>query len=221
MELAFGGARLLADCSGALYWPAERTLIVSDLHLEKASFYASRGVMLPPYDTAATLAELAKVIDYYRPARVIALGDNFHDREGRARLTEESRTKIFALQQGREWIWITGNHDPETIANIGGDFAETFEKSSLTFRHLPGTTELEVIGHFHPVARVSVRGRTLRRRCFASSERRLVLPAFGSLTGGFNIRDLSFASLMGGDFFAHMLGGERLFSFAAAHCLPD
>ncbi|HRF08170.1 MAG TPA: ligase-associated DNA damage response endonuclease PdeM [Xanthobacteraceae bacterium] len=221
MELAFGGARLLADCSGALYWPAERTLIVSDLHLEKASFYASRGVMLPPYDTAATLAELAKVIDYYRPARVIALGDNFHDRDGGARLSGESRTKIFALQQGREWIWITGNHDPETIENIGGDFAETFEKSSLTFRHLPGTTELEVIGHFHPVARVSVRGRTLRRRCFASSERRLVLPAFGSFTGGFNIRDLSFASLMGGDFFAHMLGGERLFSFAAAHCLPD
>ncbi len=221
MELAFGGARFLADCSGALYWPGERTLIVADLHLEKASFFASRGVMLPPYDTAVTLDELARVVAFYQPRRVIALGDNFHDRDGGSRLTQERRDALFALQRGREWIWITGNHDPELIDGIGGSFAETLTESGLTFRHLPGDDACEVIGHFHPVARVSVRGRTLRRRCFASSEQRLVLPAFGSLTGGFNIRELSFARLMGGDFFAHMLGSERLFSFAASHCLPD
>lgn len=127
---------------------------------------------------------------------------------------------LFSLQRGREWIWITGNHDPETIENVGGEFAEVFKKLDVIFRHLPGDGDVEVIGHFHPVARVSCAG----GRCAGAASpipSAAVLPAFGSLTGGFNIRELSFASLMGGDFFAHMLGSERLFSFAAAHCLPD
>lgn len=221
MELALGGERLIADCSGALYWPAERSLVVADLHFEKASFFASRGIMLPPYDTAATLAALAQVLDVYRPARVIALGDSFHDSAGGARLSRENREFLFSLQQRREWIWITGNHDPDFIDEIGGSFSDSFARRSLHFRHQPADGSFEIVGHFHPVARISVRGRTVRRRCFASSAQRLVLPAFGSLTGGFNIRDLAFTSLMGGDFFAHMLGAERLHSFAAAHCLPD
>jgi DNA ligase-associated metallophosphoesterase len=221
MELAFGGQRLVADCSGGLYWPVERTLIVSDLHFEKASFFASRGVMLPPYDTAATLDALARVIAVYEPARVIALGDSFHDSAGGARLSSVNRSALLALQEGREWIWITGNHDPDTIEEIGGTFADAFARGSLVFRHQPEAGDFEVVGHFHPVARVSVRGRTLRRRCFAVSEQRLVLPAFGSLTGGFNIRDISFTSIMGGEFFAHMLGSEQVFSFSATHCLPD
>jgi len=221
MELALGGERFLADCSGALYWPAERTLIVADLHFEKASFFASRGVMLPPYDTAATLAALSQVIGIYQPARVIALGDSFHDSAGGARLSPDNREFLFSLRTGREWIWITGNHDPEFIDEIGGNFIESFEKAALSFRHQPGESAFEVVGHYHPVARISVRGRTMRRRCFANSQRRLVMPAFGSLTGGFNIRDISFANLMGGDFLAHMLGSEQLFSFAASYCLPD
>jgi uncharacterized protein len=221
MELAFGGELFVADCSGALFWPAERTLIVSDLHFEKASYFASRGQMLPPYDTAATLEALAKVLETYNPSRVIALGDSFHDSAGGARLSKENRAFLQRLQHDREWIWIAGNHDPAEIEEIGGRFAENYSVRALMFRHQPADGVFEVVGHFHPVARVSVRGRTLRRRCFASSARRLVLPAFGSLTGGFNIRDVSFASIMGGDFFAHMLGSEQIFSFAAGHCLPD
>jgi DNA ligase-associated metallophosphoesterase len=221
MELAFGGERFLVDCTGALYWPAERTLIVSDLHFEKASFFASRGVMLPPYDTTATLEALLRVITAYDPARVVALGDSFHDSAGGARLSPENRAALFSLQRGREWIWIAGNHDPDFIEEIGGIFSEAFQRGDLVLRHQPGHASFEIVGHFHPVARVSVRGQTVRRRCFATSERRLVLPAFGSLTGGFNIRDTSFAELMGGEFFAHMLGREQIFSFPAANCLPD
>lgn len=221
MELAFGGERFLADCSGALYWPAERTLIVADLHLEKASFFAARGVMLPPYDTAATLGALSQVIEVYRPARVIALGDSFHDSGGGARLSPESRAVLFSLQRSRDWVWICGNHDPDAIEEIGGHFSDVLQGGNLAFQHQPGSGAFEIVGHFHPVARIHVRGRTVRRRCFAASERRLVLPAFGSLTGGFNIRDTLFATIMGGEFFAHMLGSEQVFSFAAAHCLPD
>lgn len=221
MELAFGGELLVADCTGALYWPAEHTLVVSDLHFEKASFFASRGLMLPPYDTAATLDALSHVLAIYAPAQVIALGDSFHDSAAGARLSPENRCRLRALQENREWIWITGNHDPDCIEDIGGDFLTSFTERELTFRHEPGKDSIEVVGHFHPVARVSVRGRTMRRRCFANSSRRLVLPAFGALTGGFNIRDIAFTEVLGGDFFAHMLGAEQVFSFAAANCLPD
>lgn len=177
--------------------------------------------MLPPYDTGATLAALARVISEYDPARVIALGDSFHDSSGAARLAPDNRAALLSFQKGREWVWITGNHDPEQLDEIGGIFAESFSRSDLMFRHQPAHGEYEIVGHFHPVARVSVRGRVVRRRCFAASARRLVLPAFGSLTGGFNIRNSVFVEIMGGEFFAHMLGSEQVFSFSAANCLPD
>lgn len=221
MELAFGGETFIADCSGALYWPSQRTLIVSDLHFEKASFFASRGVMLPPYDTAATLKILSHVVATYEPVRVIALGDSFHDAKGSARLEPGNRSFLHALQHDREWIWIAGNHDPDFIEDVGGFFAESHSINGLVFRHQPADGVFEVAGHFHPVARVSVRGRTLRRRCFVSSARKLVLPAFGSLTGGFNVRNPSFTAVLEGDFLAHLIGNEKIFSFAASFCLPD
>jgi DNA ligase-associated metallophosphoesterase len=220
-ELSLGGAALAADPSGALYWPAERTLIVADLHLEKGSYFASRGQMLPPYDSTATLNALGSAIAYYEPARVIALGDSFHDQLGAERLSQDSRNAISVMQQERDWIWISGNHDPGRIDGIGGEFAESLALGPLTFRHHPGTQANEVVGHFHPMARVSVRGRSMRRRCFAGSNSRLVMPAFGAFTGGFNIRNDVFREFFGTDFLAHLLGSERLYSFAAADCLAD
>jgi len=177
--------------------------------------------MLPPYDTVATLNALSQVLAIYQPARVIGLGDSFHDSGGAARLSSESRTALFSLQRGRDWVWIYGNHDPSRMEDIGGRFSEVMQHGNLSFQHQPGSGAFEIVGHFHPVARVYVRGQRVRRRCFAASERRIVLPAFGSLTGGFNIRNTSFLDIMGGEFFAHMLGSEQVFSFAAAHCLPD
>lgn len=177
--------------------------------------------MLPPYDTAATLAALREVLGQYQPRRVIALGDSFHDRDGGARLTSDNRVALHEMQRGRAWSWICGNHDPERIDDVGGEFAESLSIGPLMFRHKPADAQNEIVGHFHPIARISVRGRTVRRRCFVSSDHRLILPAFGSLTGGFNIRDLTFAKLVGAHFMAHMLGTDRLYSFAAAHCLPD
>lgn len=221
MELALGGAALAADPSGALYWAAERTLVVADLHLEKGSYFASRGQMLPPYDSIATLNALRIVIEYYAPLRVIALGDSFHDQRGAERLAQGSRDALSTMQQGRDWVWISGNHDPERIDGIGGTCADEMQLGPLTFRHQPEGEDFEIVGHYHPVAKVSVRGRSLRRRCFAGSDTRLVMPAFGAFTGGFNIRNDVFSDILGADFLAHLLGTERLYSFAAAHCLAD
>jgi hypothetical protein len=196
-------------------------LVVSDLHLEKGSSFAARGVLLPPYDSAATLAGLARLIAHYAPRCVVALGDSFHDGGGPARLAPEDRATLRALQRGRDWIWITGNHDPEPADGIGGAFHATLGVGALTFRHLPTGTAGDVCGHLHPVARIAHRGRAVSRRCFAADTTRLVMPAFGAFTGGLNVRDAVFADLFGTlSFTAHMLGENRLYAFAAKRCLP-
>ena len=220
--VAVAGIALVADPDGALYWPEHGLLAVADLHLEKGSSFAARGQLLPPYDTAATLARFARLITHYAPRAVVALGDSFHDGGGPARLSMEDRDNLLALQRGRDWIWITGNHDPDPAANIGGAFHATVTLGVLTFRHRPTGVAGEVAGHLHPVARVSQRGRAVSRRCFAADATRLVMPAFGAFTGGLNIRDAAFADLFGTlKFTAHMLGEGRLYSFAAKRCLPD
>jgi uncharacterized protein len=218
------GVAFVGDPAGALYWPEAALLAVADLHLEKGSSYAARGVLLPPYDTAATLAQLARLIARYAPRLVVALGDSFHDPEGPARIAESDRATLRTLQRGRDWIWIAGNHDPDLPAGIGGSFAETLALDPITFRHEPQTRacEGEIAGHLHPVARVAQRGRTTSRRCFAADGRRLVMPAFGAYTGGLNVRDRAFADVFGTlSFTAHMLGEARLYAIAAARCLAD
>ncbi len=223
-RIALAGVHLLADCAGALYWPDEGLLIVSDLHLEKGSSFARRGVLLPPYDTAATLARLAQLIARYRPRRVVALGDSFHDGGGPARLSPPDRAALAALQRGRDWIWIAGNHDPDPAEGIGGCFATTLSIGALTLRHEPSrdAPDGEIAGHLHPVARIAQRGRAVGRRCFASDGKRLVMPAFGAYAGGLNVRDRAFAAVFGAlAFTAHMLGERRLYAIAAGRCLSD
>ena len=222
--LAVAGVPLVADCAGALFWPEESLLVVADLHFEKGSAFARRGVLLPPYDTPATINRLAVLIERYAPRLVIALGDSFHDGGGPDRMADINRASLKALQRGRDWIWITGNHDPEPAENIGGRFAQVLAIGPLTFRHEPSAQPCdgEIAGHLHPLARVARRGRAVSRRCFASDGRRLVMPAFGAYAGGLNVRDRAIVSLFGPlSFTAHMLGERRIYAFAAAKCLSD
>ena len=218
------GVALHADCAGALYWADESLLVVADLHLEKGSSFARRGMLLPPYDTTETLARLARLIAHYAPRRVIALGDNFHDGGGPARLSVADRTSLLALQRGRDWVWIAGNHDPDPADGVGGTFAATLSVGGLTFRHEPSrdTPAGEIAGHLHPMARIVQRGRAVSRRCFAVDGKRMVMPAFGAYTGGLNVRDRAFFAVFGTRaFMAHMLGDRRLYAFAASRCLSD
>jgi uncharacterized protein len=222
--IILAGVSLVADPAGALYWPDEKLLTVADLHLEKGSSFAARGILLPPYDTAATMSRLARLIERYAPALVIALGDSFHDRGGPARMDDISRVALKTLQRGRDWLWIAGNHDPAPAENIGGRFADVLGLGALTFRHEPSaaTVEGEIAGHLHPLARVARRGRAVSRRCFASDGRRLVMPAFGAYAGGLNVRDRAIVSLFEAlSFTAHMLGERRLYAVPAARCLSD
>lgn len=222
-EVTVGGATFAADPAGALYWPGERLLIVADLHLEKGSSFARYGSLLPPYDTAATLARLASLIGQYAPRAVVSLGDSFHDGDGPGRLLDHDLITLRNLQRGREWLWLAGNHDSDPVSGIGGAFMQALSVGNVVFRHRPQTDTriAEIAGHLHPVARVNGRGGTVRRRCFASDGARMVMPAFGAYAGGLNIRDRAFAAVFDtAGFTAHLLGKDRLYAIDARRCLP-
>ena len=216
-EIAICASLVTAHSSGALYWPAEDVLLVADLHFEKGSSFAARGVMLPPYDTKATLERLAAVLDRYDPRTVICLGDSFHDRDAASRMSDHDLETLHILQEGREWIWLTGNHDPEISQRLGGERFAELKVSGLTLRHEPrsGPVTHEIAGHLHPAAFVSLHGHTFRRPCFVSNGTRLVMPAFGAFTGGLNVLDDAFAPLFGNNGMqVWLLGQEGVYPVA-------
>ncbi len=208
------GVVMEAFPEGALWWADTRMLIVADLHLEKGSSFARRGQLIPPYDTHETLTNLARLIARLQPQLVLALGDSFHDDEAASRLTVSHRVMLKGLQIGREWIWLSGNHDPSRPYDVGGEAMDQFAVGKLTFRHEPaaGHTHGEVAGHLHPSARVYGRGKSVRRRCFAGDGYRLILPAFGAYTGGLDVLDRAFEGLFAADSFrAFMLGDDQVY----------
>jgi len=217
--VSIAGVSLLADFSGALFWEEQRLLVVSDLHLEKGSSFAARGVLLPPYDTVATLSRLAAAIARHDPRMVIALGDSFHDRDAHRRLSRTDRGALAALQTRRDWIWISGNHDPALPSDLGGVVASEVAIGQIVFRHEPTGACGEIAGHLHPKARVPTRGRTVERRCFACDGERAVMPAFGAYAGGLSIRDAAFAKIFPSRrFTAHVLGDNRVHTITASRC---
>lgn len=216
-EIEIAGVHAVCDPLGSLFLSGSRTLVVSDLHLEKGAAFARRGMMLPPYDTALTLRLLETVIDRYRPIRVISLGDSFHDRHGAASLPSQSDDQLRTLISGREWFWIAGNHDPDQPADLDGHSVQELQFDGLRFRHEPSGNDEEaqgeIAGHLHPAARVVRRNKGVRRPCFATDGKRLVLPSFGVMTGGMNLRHPAFEGLFDRrKLMAHLLGRERIYS---------
>lgn len=212
--VAIGGDEFICDLAGCLFWPSANCLIVSDLHLEKGSSFARRGQLLPPYDTRATLVALASRIALWDPALVISLGDSFHDRNGASRLDPADRDLLDQMMSGRDWIWLTGNHDPDRPKGLPGDWACELAIGGVSLRHEPvlGSATREIAGHLHPQARIVRRGRAVRRRCFASDGKRLIMPAFGAYTGGLNICSQAFAGLFcQSDLCAHVIGRSNIY----------
>ncbi len=213
-EMVVAGHRAVCDPSGALYLESDRILVVSDLHFEKGSSFARRGMLLPPYDTATTLDALAKVIARYNPACVISLGDSFHDGDAAARLPAIYAAELAALMAGREWIWITGNHDPDHPADLPGETFTELALGKLVFRHEPSKSPCsgEIAGHLHPAAKVVRRGQAVQRRCFVSDQSRMIMPAFGAYTGGLNILGRAFHGIFDAHAItAYMLGHARVY----------
>jgi DNA ligase-associated metallophosphoesterase len=208
------GESVLLDACGAAFSPAYSTLMFADLHLEKGSSYARGRQFLPPYDSADTLQRMARAIARHRPARVIALGDSFHDRDAADRLGAQARALLQSLGCAARFTWIAGNHDPHPPAWLGGEIAHSLRLGGLALRHEPLAAPQagEVAGHLHPCASVAKWGRSVRRRCFVSDGLRLILPSFGAYTGGLDVGDAAFAALFAGPFHAYMLGQGRVYA---------
>lgn len=207
---------------GALYAPSQRTLIVADLHFEKGSSFARRGVFLPPYDTRTTLKRLLALCRRFDPTVIVSLGDAFHDRGAEARIGREDAALLDSLIAGAKWVWILGNHDPEPPRRFAGDTLIERRLGALTLRHEPtaGPAPGEIAGHLHPCARIRTQSLTQRRRCFASDGARLVMPAFGAYAGGLNVLDEAFAPIFG-DPVAWALGERGVYPIDRSRLAPD
>ena len=196
VPFSFAGEEMALAAGHALYWPRESALLVADLHLEKASFFARHGQMLPPYDSRETLGRLADAVRRTGARRVFCLGDNFHDAEGAERLEPQALGMLEALTRSLDWVWVSGNHDLGRVP--GGTALDELEVAGLVLRHeaLAGELRPELSGHFHPRLKVTARGRRLVRPCAVVSERKLILPAFGALTGGMDAADPAIIAAM-------------------------
>jgi DNA ligase-associated metallophosphoesterase len=218
VRFSFSGHELMALAQGALFWPARRALLVADLHLEKASWFAAGGQMLPPYDSIATLADLSAIAAATAAAEIWCLGDSFHDRHGCDRLPAEARALLTALTGSTRWTWITGNHDPGFADPCGGAMLDEAEVDGLILRHEadPAETRPELSGHFHPKLRINHRGRQVSRRCFVATATKLILPAFGSLTGGLDAHHPEIVRAVGAGAQALVPVQDRLLRFPIA-----
>ncbi len=224
LKLTVNGQPCVLRCSGALWLPTHKTLIASDLHLEKGSAFAARGQMLPPYDSPATLARLEAEVEALDPRTVVLLGDSFHDSKAVSRMDGAQLTRLETLAAGRDWIWLEGNHDLDALAGelanpfkrLPGRVVETLALGGLFLIHEPQAepTPGEVAGHLHPAARVAAYGRGVRRPCFVTDGRRLILPAFGAFTGGLDVRDPAIAGLFPVPPLTALLGRDKVHAVA-------
>lgn len=198
LPFSFCGAELHALPSGALHWPTECTLVVSDLHLGKAERTARRGgPILPPYEVVETLDRLLEDIAFTAPRTVICLGDSFDDLTAARATKSVVSERLAPVLAGRRWVWIEGNHDPGPVELTGEHLGE-LSLGPLTFRHIAQPTERgEVSGHYHPKTRLPLKGRTITRRCFLVDDTRLILPAYGTYTGGLFCHEAPLSMLVG------------------------
>jgi len=218
VPFSFAGETFFASPEGALHWPAQSALLVADLHLEKASWFARLGQFLPPYDSVATLAALTDLVQATGVTRLYCLGDSFHDRFGCDRLPDQARTLLTAMTDRLDWTWIVGNHDPGFADHCGGTIEDEVELGGLILRHeaVPGEPRPEISGHFHPKLRLHLKGRQVSRRCFVKSAIKIIMPAFGSLTGGLDAHHPEIMKSVGGEAAALVPVSNRLLRFPLA-----
>ena len=218
VPFSFAGETFAATPSGALYWRAQDALLVADLHLEKASWFARLGQFLPPYDSHATLSALSAEVERSGATRLFCLGDSFHDRFGCDRLPANARELLSSLTQKLDWVWIVGNHDPGFADHCGGRIEDEVEIAGIILRHeaVPDEPRPEISGHFHPKLRLHLKGRQVSRRCFVLSASKIIIPAFGALTGGLDAHHPEIMRSVGTNAAALVPVSDRLLRFPLA-----
>lgn len=215
VPFSFAGHQFLALPEAALFWPAQRALLVADLHFEKASWFARFGQFLPPMDSRATLDCIEALVEGTGATAIWSLGDSFHDADGIDRLDAATRDRLARITAVVDWVWVTGNHDAGITRSPGGRSVDELEVDGICLRHKADAADSrpEISGHFHPKFRLSLRGRHISRRCFVASPSKLILPALGSLTGGLDAGHGEIRRVMGPDATAMVPVADRLLRF--------
>jgi uncharacterized protein len=218
VPFSFAGETFFAAADGALFWPREEALLVADLHLEKASWFARLGQFLPPYDSHATLTALAEEVERSGATRLYCLGDSFHDAFGCDRLPANARALLTELTSRFDWTWIVGNHDPGFADHCGGRIEDEVQLGPIVLRHeaVRDDPQPEISGHFHPKFRLNLKGRHVSRRCFVLSATKLIMPAFGALTGGLDAHHPEILRSVGANAAALVPVSDRLLRFPLA-----
>lgn len=217
------GKSFIADATGALYWPAERMLIVSDLHLERGSYLTDDGVIFPPYDTASAFEKLEEALDRYDPLRVIALGDSFCSDEN-ARLSAHDADWLYDLIEDREWYWVCDPDQALVPECFGGTVLPHVTLGGIKFRYEPVRAPIshEIAGRMHPIAQISEYGHVMRGRCFVSNGKRLILPSLGKYSAGANVLSTTFDSLLGHEgLFVWSINASRVNQVASGQLLEE
>ena len=213
-DIRFGGQTFRLLPEGCAYWPSQHMIIVSDLHLEKGSSFLASGVFIPPHDSCETLERLSAVLNTYTPEHLMFLGDSFHDEAAYNRLDDKCRRQFSDLCNDYKVIWIEGNHEKGFVPK-GLTSHESLDIEGLVFRHIAekSNQKFEISGHYHPCATIRHKGKAMRKRCFVESDKRLILPAFGTYTGSLDIKDDVLMPLFPDDFTVHMTGKRKIYSF--------
>lgn len=214
--LTFGGSSFLPDASGALFWPNEETLLVADLHFEKASHFAEKGYHLPPYDSMETLARLRNVMTVFSPRRVIALGDSWHDIFAPNRMADADAQNLKDLTNTANFIWISGNHDPKPTRF--GAHVPDYEAGGMRFVHeaTQRAAAPTFCGHYHPKVRVRLKRASKALPCFAVYDQVCVLPSFGAFTGGLDIQHSALTGPLGTPHTVYACGKNRVYELPLA-----
>jgi DNA ligase-associated metallophosphoesterase len=213
-EIEFCDHGMILHHHGVLFWPAEKIAIVSDLHLEKASHLAQAGQFLPPQDSYETLLKLKNTLEFADVKTLIFLGDSFHDAQGYDRMDDRERAMFTYFCETYHLIWITGNHD-EGFIPCGVDAYDEVKIQSLTFRHIHKEGDKgQISGHYHPKARLKIQGRKISRPCFIHNDEAIIMPAFGSFTGGLYHNDPVFKNIFPLDYCLGILGQRQLYYFS-------
>jgi DNA ligase-associated metallophosphoesterase len=221
--IEFARNRLILDASGTLYWPAYDLLVFSDLHFEKGSFLSQFANPLPRIDTQKTLDNMQNVLITYQPTSVICLGDSFHDGNAISRMDIGNIEVLNNMVNSvLDWLWVLGNHDPEIPREIAGGSLLSLKKDNLLLVHEPedlcqsgnasGTTEAQIVGHFHPKMRIKKSGHTMSGKCFVVGHDILLMPAFGQYTGGLSIEHKVIKRMLGEKSSEYLLYAQKIFN---------
>ena len=210
--IEFNGARLMLHHAGLMFWPKHQLAVVSDLHLEKGSFFAQTGQLLPAYDSVHTLIRLQQCLQSETIKRLMFLGDSFHDRAGYHRLQPEALALFNQLCDTYQILWVMGNHEAGFVPP-GVEASIEITIDGLNFRHIcTNNADAEISGHYHPKVSLRIAGKRVNRACFMHSDQRLIMPAFGAFTGGLRVDSSALTKLFPRPHTLHVLGSKAIFS---------